>query len=419
MNSPSFRSDFLRVMSERGFLNQCTDLEGLDAKLSSGEVSAYVGYDMTAKSLHIGNLISLMMLRWLQKTGHRPILLTGTATTKVGDPTGKSEQRPLLTDAQIATNKSHIRTVFERLVSYTGPRAAIEVDNIDWLSKLGYIEFLRDYGVNFTINRMLSFESVKMRLDREEPMTFLEFNYMLMQAVDYLELYRSHGCVLQMGGADQWGNILNGVELTRRMAGAQVFGMTSLLLLNSAGAKMGKTLAGAVWLNAEQFSPYDYWQFWRNCDDADVGKLLKLFTELPMDEIARLERLEGAEINEAKKILADEATALVHDRDAANAARAAAQSAFETAGKLSSDLPTLEVPRHEIEAGLPLANLVARAGLAKSNSEARRLASGGGVRLNDAVISDAGILVEPGHCDADGIIKLMVGKKRLVLVRIV
>jgi tyrosyl-tRNA synthetase len=412
----TFKSDFLRVLHERGFVHQATDLEALDTAAAAGPIRAYVGYDMTAKSLHIGNLITLMMLRWFQKTGHQPIVLTGTATTKVGDPTDKDQQRPLLTDEQVAANKAHIRTVFSKLLDYDGPRAAIEVDNADWLEKLGYLEFLRLYGTHFTVNRMLAFDSVKLRLEREQPMTFLEFNYMLMQAVDFLELHRAQGCVLQMGGSDQWGNIVNGVEITRRMAGAQVFGLTTPLLLSSSGVKMGKTVGGAVWLNAEQFSPYDFWQFWRNAEDADIGKLLRLFTELPIDEIARLEALQGAEINDAKKILANEVTTLLHGPEAAQAAAGAAQAAFEQ-GRLSADLPTYELPRADLEAGVPLPALAADAGLAPSRSEARRLAQGGGLRLNDQAESDPNRLVTLSDLNADGVLKLAAGKKKIVLVR--
>ena len=409
------KSDLVRVLTERGYLHQCTNLEGLDARAAAGPISAYVGYDMTAPSLHIGNLITLMMLRRIQQTGHTPIVLTGTATTKVGDPSFKDTQRPLLSDEQVASNKAHIRTVFEKILRFEGPQAAIEVDNADWLESLGYLEFLRRYGAHFTINRMLSFDSVRLRLDREQPLTFLEFNYMLMQAVDFLELHERHGCALQMGGSDQWGNIVNGVEITRRIAGAEVFGLTTPLLMSASGEKMGKTVGGALWLNAEQLSPYDFWQYWRNVEDADVGKLLRLFTDLPLDEIAGLEALQGAEINAAKAVLADEATRLLHGEDARARAADAARSAFVDGG-LSADLPSYAVERAALEAGVMLAALVADAGLAASRSDARRLAQGGGLRVNDVAEADANRTLTPADLK-DGVIKLAAGKKKIVLVR--
>jgi len=391
------KSDLLKILIERGYVHQCTDLEALDAAAVAGVVTAYVGYDCTADSLHIGSLISIMMMRWLQKTGHRPIPVMGGGTTKVGDPSDKDTQRPLLTDAVINANLASIRRVFATFLEFgEGPTGAVMVNNADWLEKLGYVDFLRDYGVHFTINRMLAFDSVKLRLEREQPLTFLEFNYMLMQATDYLELNRRYGCALQMGGSDQWGNIINGVELIRRVD--------------------QKTVGGAVWLNADRLSPYDYWQMWRNTEDADVGKFLKLFTELPLNEIARLVALEGAEINEAKKVLANEATTLLHGAAAAEAAAAASKAAFEE-GRLSDDLPTIEVARADLEAGVPLANLVADAGLASSRSEARRLAQGGGLRVNDKPEADGQMLVTLTHCNADGLIKLAVGKKKIVLVK--
>ena len=338
------KSDFLRILIERGYLHQCTDLEALDEAAATGVVTAYVGYDCTADSLHIGHLISIMMLRWLQKTGHRPITLMGGGTTKVGDPTDKDSQRPLLTEAVINANLASIRTTFAKFLSFEGPGGAIMANNADWLEKLGYVEFLRDYGVHFTINRMLAFDSVKLRLSREQPMSFLEFNYKQMQATDFLELNRRHGCTLQMGGSDQWGNIINGVELIRRVDQKQAFGLTTPLLATASGEKMGKTVGGAVWLNADRLSPYDYWQMWRNTEDADVGKFLKLFTELPLDEIAKLAALEGAEINEAKKVLANEATTLLHGAAAAEAAAAASEVAYDKGG-LSADLPTQPLAR--------------------------------------------------------------------------
>ena len=411
------KSEFLQVLQSRGFIHQCTDLEALDKAACEGVVTAYVGYDCTADSLHIGHLISIMMLRWLQKTGHRPITLMGGGTTKVGDPTDKDKQRPLLTDAQIAANMASIKTAFGKFLTF-GDQAndAIMVNNADWLEKLGYVDFLRDYGVHFTINRMLTFDSVKLRLEREQPLTFLEFNYMLMQATDYLELNRRYGCSLQMGGSDQWGNIINGVELVRRVDAKPAYGLTTPLLMTSSGQKMGKSLGGAVWLNADRLSPYDYWQVWRNTEDADVGRFMRLFTELPLDEIARLEALSGAEINEAKKILADEATSLLHGREAAIAAREASSQAFEK-GQVSDDLPTLEVARDALEAGIALAALAVDAGLAGSRSDARRLAQGGGLRVNDAAEADGQRLVTLADVSADGVIKLAAGKKKIVLIR--
>ena len=417
--APAFapKSEFLQVLQSRGFIHQCTDLEALDKAACEGVVTAYVGYDCTADSLHIGHLISIMMLRWLQKTGHRPITLMGGGTTKVGDPTDKDKQRPLLTDAQIAANMASIKTAFGKFLTF-GDQAndAIMVNNADWLEKLGYVDFLRDYGVHFTINRMLTFDSVKLRLEREQPLTFLEFNYMLMQATDYLELNRRYGCSLQMGGSDQWGNIINGVELVRRVDSKPAYGLTTPLLMTSSGQKMGKSLGGAVWLNADRLSPYDYWQVWRNTEDADVGRFMRLFTELPLDEIARLEALSGSEINEAKKILADEATSLLHGREAAIAAREASSQAFEK-GQVSDDLPTLEVARDALEAGIALAALAVDAGLAGSRSDARRLAQGGGLRVNDAAEADGQRLVTLADVSADGVIKLAAGKKKIVLIR--
>jgi len=411
------KSKFLQILQERGYIHQCTDLQALDNAASEGVVTAYVGYDCTADSLHIGHLISIMMLRWLQKTGHRPITLMGGGTTKVGDPTDKDKQRPLLTDAQIASNMASIQTTFGKFLSFGNATTdAVMVNNADWLEKLGYVEFLRDYGVHFTINRMLTFDSVKLRLEREQPLTFLEFNYMLMQATDYLELSRRYACALQMGGSDQWGNIINGVELVRRVDAKPAYGLTTPLLMTSSGQKMGKSLGGAVWLNADRLSPYDYWQVWRNTEDADVGKFLKLFTELPLEECDRLATLPGAQINEAKKVLADEATTLLHGRQAAEAARAAADKAFEQ-GVLSQDLPTLEVDRATLEAGIPVANIVVDAGLAASRSDARRLALGGGLRVNNELVSDGARVLTPADLTADGVIKLAAGKKKIVLIK--
>jgi len=414
----SFRpkSDFVRVMRERGYIHQCSDLEALDKAASEGIVTAYIGFDATAASLHVGSLIQIMLLRRLQQAGHKPIVVMGGGTTKVGDPSGKDTQRQMLTDENIAANIAGIRSVFDKFLIFgDGPIDAAVVDNDLWLSKFGYVEFLREFGPHFTINRMLTFDSVKLRLDREQPLSFLEFNYMLMQAVDFLELNRRHGCALQMGGSDQWGNIINGVELIRRVDAKQAFALTTPLLTTASGAKMGKTAAGAMWLNADLMSPYDYWQFWRNAEDADVGRFMRLFTDLALDEIARYEALQGAEINEAKKALADAACALLHGPDAAATARAAAQAAFEQ-GAVSADLPTVEAPAAELDAGVPLANLAETAGLAASRGEARRLAQGGGLRVNDIAWPDAGKLVTTADI-VDGTIKLAAGKKKIVLIK--
>ena len=414
--APQFRSEFLRTLQARGYIHQVTHPEELDEAAAKGVVTGYIGFDATAPSLHVGSLIQIMMLRRLQQSGHRPIVVMGGGTTKVGDPTGRDESRKMLSDADIAGNIASIRTVFEKFLRFDdSATGAVMIDNDEWLSKFGYVEFLREYGTHFTINRMLTFDSVKLRLEREQPMTFLEFNYMLMQAVDYLELYRRFGCSLQMGGSDQWGNIVNGVELVRRVDQGQAFGLTTPLLATASGAKMGKTAAGAVWLNADMRSPYDYWQFWRNTEDADVGRFLRLFTDLPLAEIARLEGLEGAQINDAKKVLADEATRMLHGEEAARAAHDAATAAFEQ-GSLSSDLPTMEVTRAALTEGIVLAALAADAGLAASRGEARRLAQGGGLRVNDAAEADANRTVTEADL-VDGVIKLAAGKKKIVLVK--
>jgi tyrosyl-tRNA synthetase len=411
------KSDFVDTLQARGFIHQCTDLTGLDELASRETVTAYIGFDCTAPSLHVGSLIGIMMLRHLQKTGHKPIVLMGGGTTKVGDPSGKDESRKLLTQTQIGENKAGIRRVFEKFLSFgNGLQGALMVDNDNWLSELNYIEFLRDYGTHFTINRMLTYDSVKLRLEREQPLTFLEFNYMLLQAYDFVELYRRFGCRLQMGGSDQWGNIINGVELARRVQNIELFGLTTPLLTTSSGAKMGKTAQGAVWLNADMLKPYDYWQYWRNAEDADVGRFLKLFTELPLEEIARLEALEGAEINEAKKILATEATALAHGREAAEEAAETARRTFSE-GEAAEGLPTVEVPAADLEAGIGVLTALVSAGLASSNSEARRHVRGGGARINDKVVSNDKAQLAVADVNKDGVIKLSLGKKRHVLIK--
>ena len=416
MTEPAFKSDFLQTLQARGYIHQITHPAELDAAAASSVVTGYIGFDATAPSLHVGSLIQIMMLRRLQQAGGKPIVLMGGGTTKVGDPTGKDASRPQLTDETIQSNIASIKTVFEKFLKFgDGPTDAVMVDNDVWLSTYGYVEFLREYGTHFTINRMLAFDSVKLRLEREQPMTFLEFNYMLMQSVDFLELNRARGCTLQMGGSDQWGNIVSGVDLVRRVDQKAAFGLTTPLLTTASGGKMGKTAQGAVWLNAEQLSPYDYWQFWRNVDDADVGRFLRLFTDLPLDEVARLEALEGAGINDAKKTLADAATTMLHGADAAATARAAAEDAFER-GTLSADLPTVELPREEV-IGAMIAAVTTRAGLTASNGEARRLAQGGGLRLNDAAIADGARLIEASDVNADGVLKLAAGKKKIVLVK--
>lgn len=413
----SYKSEFIQTLVERGFLHQCTDLETLDARAADGTITAYVGYDATADSLHIGNLVSIMMLHWLQKTGHRPIVLMGGGTTKIGDPSGKDETRQVLTEEKIGQNIESIRKTFDSFLEFgNGDQDAIMVNNADWLDELAYIPLLRDIGRHFTINRMLTFDSVKLRLEREQPLTFLEFNYMILQAYDFVELAKRHDCILQMGGSDQWGNIVNGIDLGRRVAERELFGLTTPLITTASGAKMGKTADGAVWLRPERFSPYDYWQFWRNTEDADVGRFLKLFTALPLDEIARLEALQGSEINEAKKILASAATALLHGAPAAQEAAATAEQTFE-AGVTADGLPTIEVPKAELDSGIALFALLSRAGLAGSNSEGRRLIKGGGARVNDISVSEETLEVGPDAVNSDGVIKLSAGKKRHALIR--
>lgn len=414
------KSEFLKTVVERQFLHQCSDLERLDALLSAGKpVTAYIGFDCTAPSLHVGHMMSIMMLRWFQKCGHRPIALMGGGTTKVGDPSGKDESRQLLTDEVIAANMAGIRGVFERFLKFgDGPTDALMTDNALWLDRLQYIPFLRDVGRHFSVNRMLSFDSVKLRLEREQPLSFLEFNYMILQAYDFLELHRRHACVLQMGGSDQWGNILNGVDLGRRIANAEFFALTTPLITTSSGAKMGKTAAGAVWLSADRVSPYDYWQFWRNTEDSDVGRFLRLFTEMPLGEIARLEALGGAEINEAKKALANAATALLHGDAAAEQAAQTAKTTFEQGGA-GDALPTVDIPRAEIAAGIQAFELLHRAGLAASKGEARRTIKGGGGYLNDKPIASETQTIGSADLGANGALKLSAGKKRHALVRAV
>ncbi|MEM7505697.1 MAG: tyrosine--tRNA ligase [Pseudomonadota bacterium] len=407
------KSEFLQVMIERGFLADCTDMGGLDAALRAGSVPGYIGFDATATSLHVGSLIQIMMLRWLQRTGHRPIVLMGGGTSKVGDPSFRADERSLMSDDQIAANIAGIKGIFANYVDFG---AAEMVNNADWLDGLEYLPFLRDVGRYFSVNRMLSFESVKSRLDREQSLSFLEFNYMILQAYDFMELNRRHGCLLQMGGSDQWGNIVNGIELTRRMSDTQVFGLTSPLLTKADGSKMGKSASGAVWLNADMLSPYDFWQFWRNTMDADVGRFLRLYTELPLDEVARLEALEGQEINEAKIRLANEVTALAHGRAEADKAATTARETFE-AGGASADLPTVTLsPQDFGESGISAAQLFLKAGLAGSGKEAKRLITGGGAQIDDQTVSDAGLMLGPDRFAEP--VKLTAGKKRHALARL-
>ncbi len=417
-----FKSDFLSILAERGFIHQLSDPEGLDRAAMSPPITAYIGFDCTAPSLHAGSLVQIMMLYWLQKTGNRPIALMGGGTTRVGDPSGRDDSRKLLSSTEISANMEGIKRTFEEFLHFgPGPTDGITADNADWLDNLKYIDFLRDYGAHFTVNKMLSFDSVKLRLDREQPLSFLEFNYMVLQAYDFLELARRHGCILQMGGSDQWGNIVNGIELGRRVEGVQLYALTTPLLTTSSGAKMGKTAAGAVWLNAESLMPYEYWQYWRNIEDADVGRFLRLFTTLPISEIGRLDRLRGAETNEAKKILATEATALVHGREAAIKAEETASRVFGDGGAhdgLPTDgLPTIVVTWNELSNGFGLLKALVDGGFAASNGEARRAVRGGAVRINDRVVADERTLLQESHLSADGVIKLSLGKKRHMIVK--
>jgi tyrosyl-tRNA synthetase len=414
---PDFNSEFLNVLHARGYVHQCTDAAGLDALATKGPVVGYIGFDATSDSLHVGSLVQIMMLRHMQRSGHRPIVLMGGGTTKVGDPSGKDESRKLLSGAQITDNIASIRRCFEPFLDFDGPNGALMMNNADWLDDLAYIPFLRDVGTHFTINRMLSFDSVKLRLDREQPLTFLEFNYMILQAYDFLELSRRVGCRLQLGGSDQWGNIVNGIELARRVDGTELYGVTTPLITTASGQKMGKTAAGAVWLNEDRLSAYDYYQFWRNTDDEDVGRFLKLFTELPLEEVARLEALEGQEINEAKKRLAFEATRLCRGESAAKAAAETARKTFEE-GALAEDLPTLMLESARLAEGVPIFVLLQESGLCASNGEARRLIKGGGARLNDAKVEDEGRLLRPEDFTGEGLVKLSSGRKKHALIRV-
>ena len=411
------KSDLLHELYTRGYVHQCTDEASVDDLARNEIVTGYIGFDCTAPSLHVGNLVSIMLLRKLQQTGHRPIVLIGGGTTKVGDPSGKDESRKLLDEATIASNIDGIQRVFSKFLDFgTGNRDAVLLNNAEWLEQLNYISFLRDYGRHFSVNRMLSQDSVKLRLDRQQNLSFIEFNYMVLQAYDFVELHRRTGCRLQMGGSDQWGNIVAGIELGRRTEGVELFGVTTPLLMTASGTKMGKTAEGAVWLNPDMLSPYDYWQFWRNAEDADVPGFLKLFTELPLDEIEKLASLEGAEINESKKILATEATALVHGRETADQAAETARATFEQ-GQLASELPTIEVPRADLETGFGVLSASVQAGFVKSTGEARRQVKGGGIKVNDVAVLDERQVLTPADLTSDGVIKLSLGKKRHALIR--
>jgi tyrosyl-tRNA synthetase len=413
----AYKSELLRVLSTRGYIHQVSEPEVLDRLARSSIVTGYIGFDCTAPSLHVGSLVQIMMLYWMQQTGHRPIALMGGGTTRVGDPSGKDQNRRLLAEAMIAENLRSIRAVFDKFLKFgSGPSDAVMADNADWLNTLNYIDFLREVGRHFSVNRMLSFESVKLRLERQQELSFLEFNYMVLQAYDFVELYQRYGCTLQMGGSDQWGNIVNGIELGRRMCNAQLFALTSPLITTSAGEKMGKTAAGAVWLDAAMVSPYEYWQYWRNTEDADVERFLKLFTVLPLEEIERLASLRGQEINEAKKVLATEATAMLHGRAAAETAEKTARTTFEE-GRLATTLPSIEVPAAELEPGVPVPAAFVRAGLVPSTSEARRQIKGGGLRVNDVAVKGERALLTSRDVTPEGVIKLSLGRKRHVLIR--
>ncbi|KMO19476.1 tyrosine--tRNA ligase [Methylobacterium indicum] len=415
------RSDFLRVLIERGYVHQCSDFAGVDEAACEGRLTAYVGYDCTAPSLHIGHLLSIMMLHWLQATGGKPVALMGGGTTRVGDPSGRDETRKILTLDQIEANKAEIGKTFARFLDFgSAPNAAVMADNAEWLTTLNYIEMLRDIGRHFSVNRMLSMDSVRLRLERDQELSFLEFNYMILQAYDFAELNRRYGVTLQMGGSDQWGNIVTGIDLGRRLGTPQLHALTCPLMTTASGAKMGKTASGAVWLNPDMLSPYEYWQFWRNTEDADVGRFLRLFTLMPLDEVARLEGLGGQEINEAKKVLATEATALLHGRDAAEAAAETARRTFEE-GALAQSLPTVEVPRAAIEAGLGVLSAFGpdHAALVPSTSEARRQVKSGGLKVNDAPVTDERAVIGTGDVTPEGVVKLSFGRKKHVLLRVV
>jgi tyrosyl-tRNA synthetase len=413
----TYKSEFLDVLANRGFIHQVSEPEALDALARSSRITAYIGFDCTAPSLHVGSLLPIMMLYWLQQTGHRPIALMGGGTTRVGDPSGKDESRRLLTDEMINANLAGIRAIFARFLRFgDGPGDALMANNADWLNTLNYIDFLRDVGRHFSINRMLSFDSVKLRLERQQELSFLEFNYMILQAYDFVELNRRYGCVLQMGGSDQWGNIVNGIDLGRRLRDVQLFALTAPLITTSSGAKMGKTAAGAVWLNADMVSPYEYWQYWRNTEDADVARFLKLFTVLPLDEIDRLAALKGEEINEAKKVLATEATVLVHGRAAAEDAAATARATFEEGG-IGAQLPTVELSRAELNAGLSVLTAFVKAGLAASNGEVRRAIANNALMINDARVASDKATIGEADVNDDGVVKLSFGRKRHVLLK--
>jgi tyrosyl-tRNA synthetase len=413
----AYKSDFLNVLASRGFIHQVSEPEALDALARSSTITAYIGFDCTAPSLHVGSLLPIMMLYWLQQTGHRPIPLMGGGTTRVGDPSGKDESRRLLAEQAIDENLKSIRATFARFLRFgDGKTDAVVANNADWLNALNYIDFLRDIGRHFSINRMLAFDSVKLRLERQQELSFLEFNYMILQAYDFVELFRRYGCVLQMGGSDQWGNIVNGIDLGRRLHNAQLFALTAPLITTSSGAKMGKTVAGAVWLNADQVSPYDYWQYWRNTEDADVARFLKLFTVLPLDEIERLAALQDADINEAKKILATAATAMVHGQAAADAAAGTARTTFEEGG-LGANLPTVELPRAELKAGVGVLAVFVKAGLAGSNGEVRRAIANNAIMVNDVRVLSEKAVIGEADVTAEGVVKLSLGRKRHVLLK--
>ena len=410
------KSDFLAVLMERGYIHQCSDFEGVDAKAKAGELIAYIGFDCTASSLHVGSLVQIMMLRWLQKTGGKPVPLMGGGTTRVGDPSGKDESRRMLSLDDIEANKTSIKQVFSKFLTFGEARTdAVMPDNAEWLTALNYIDFLRDVGRHFSVNRMLSMDSVKIRLERDQELSFIEFNYMCLQAYDFVELHRRYGCLLQMGGSDQWGNIVTGIDLGRRMGAPQLYALTSPLLTTASGAKMGKTAAGAVWLNADMLPVYDYWQYWRNTEDADVGRFLKLFTDLPMDEIRKLEALAGADINEAKKILATEATAMLHGRELAEAAAQTARQTFEE-GSLATSLPTVEIAADELAAGIGVLNAFVKVGLVPSTGEARRQVKSGGLRVNDAPVTDERAQLSNADLMGEGVIKLSFGRKKHILL---